>query len=109
MEKYYAPEFKKKEFHCIHCGVFSAQHWHPFYFIDSAGYRQQKNDLNYCICAHCNVWSFWFKKRMIVPSEAPVPPAHQDLPDECIQEYQEARDIVARSPRAASALLRLSV
>ncbi|MCK5023698.1 MAG: DUF4145 domain-containing protein [Candidatus Aenigmarchaeota archaeon] len=45
----------------------------------------------------------------MVPSEAPVPPAHQDMPKECIDEYNEARDIVARSPRASSALLRLAV
>lgn len=46
---------------------------------------------------------------MIVPSEAPVPPVHLDMPTECIEEYNEAREIVARSPRAASALLRLAV
>tara|TARA_R100000353_G_scaffold175410_1_gene145680 strand:- start:24 stop:476 length:453 start_codon:yes stop_codon:yes gene_type:complete len=46
---------------------------------------------------------------MIVPSEAPVPPPHTDLPESCKTEYDEARDIVARSPRAAAALLRLCV
>lgn len=44
---------------------------------------------------------------MIVPSEAPVSPPHNDLPESCLAEYNEARDIVARSPRAAAALLRL--
>ncbi|MBW3516834.1 DUF4145 domain-containing protein [Shewanella sp. NKUCC01_JLK] len=44
---------------------------------------------------------------MVVPSEAPVPPPHLDLPQSCLDEYNEARDIVARSPRAAAALLRL--
>ncbi|HCK0613668.1 TPA: DUF4145 domain-containing protein [Vibrio parahaemolyticus] len=46
---------------------------------------------------------------MIVPSEAPVPPHHQDLSDVCVSDYNEARDIVARSPRAAAALLRLTI
>lgn len=46
---------------------------------------------------------------MIVPSEAPVPPPHQDMPVECILDYNEARDVVAISPRAASALLRLTL
>ena len=46
---------------------------------------------------------------MIVPSEAPVPPPHVDMPENCIAEYNEARDIVSRSPRAAAALLRLCV
>lgn len=46
---------------------------------------------------------------MIVPSEAPVPPAHVDMPEECRPDYDEARTIVAASPRAAAALLRLAV
>lgn len=46
---------------------------------------------------------------MVVPSESPVPPPHPDMPDSCVGEYQEARDIVAKSPRAAAALLRLCV
>lgn len=46
---------------------------------------------------------------MIVPSEAPVEPPHQDLPDDCVVDYTEARDIFSRSPRAAAALLRLCI
>lgn len=46
---------------------------------------------------------------MVVPSEAPVPPAHEDMPEECRPDYDEARSIVALSPRAAAALLRLAV
>ena len=46
---------------------------------------------------------------MIIPSEAPVPPPHTDMPEACLPEYDEARSIVALSPRAASALLRLAV
>jgi len=49
------------------------------------------------------------QERMIVPNEAPVPPPHVDLPEHCRAEYDEARDIAARSPRAAAALLRLCV
>ena len=46
---------------------------------------------------------------MIVPSEAPVPPPHPDLPESCIHDYEEARQIVAASPRAACALMRLAL
>jgi len=46
---------------------------------------------------------------MIVPSDAPVAPPHYDMPESCIKEYNEARDIVARSPKAAAALLRLTI
>jgi hypothetical protein len=47
--------------------------------------------------------------RMIIPSEAPVPPPHSDMPAACIGDYEEARSIVAVSPRAASALIRLAL
>jgi len=46
---------------------------------------------------------------MIVPSEAPVALHHEDLPENCIADYDEARDIVARSPKAAAALMRLCI
>ena len=44
-----------------------------------------------------------------MPSEAPVEPPHPDLPEDCVIDYTEARDIFARSPRAAAALLRLCI
>jgi len=108
MQKYYPPEHKKKEFHCIHCGVFSAQHWHEFLYRNGGNFSIHQQ-LEFCICSHCKKWSYWYEGRMIVPSEAPVPPAHQDMPAECILDYNEARDVVAISPRAASALLRLAL
>lgn len=46
---------------------------------------------------------------MIVPSSAPVPLPHSDLPEDCSFDYSEARDIASRSPRAAAALLRLTL
>lgn len=108
MTKYYPPTYEKPEFHCIHCGVFAAQNWQSFFYKES-GHFYRSSNLRYCICSHCHEWSYWYENRMMVPSEAPVPPAHQDMPKECIDEYNEARDIVARSPRASSALLRLAV
>lgn len=46
---------------------------------------------------------------MIIPAEAPVAPPHPDMPKSIVEEYQEARSIFARSPRAAVALLRLAI
>lgn len=109
MQKYYPPEHLKKEFHCIHCGVFSAQHWHHFSYRSNTGHLCMHQQLEFCICSHCDEWSYWYAGRMIVPTEAPVPPAHQDMPPECLPDYNEARDVVAISPRAASALLRIAL
>jgi hypothetical protein len=109
MQKYFPPEFKKKQFHCIHCAVFAAQHWHNLYFKTNTGSMNAEPNLIFCVCSHCDGWSYWFDKKMIVPSDAPVEPPHPDMPQECVSEYLEARSIVSVSPRAASALLRLAV
>jgi hypothetical protein len=107
MEKYYPPEYLKKEFHCIHCSVFSAQSWHNLKYRDTNGYFPDDADMLYSVCSHCKKWSYWYKGSMIVPSAAPVPPAHIDMPMSCNGDYNEARDIVSKSPKAATALLRL--
>jgi len=110
MQKYYPPEHQKKQFNCIYCGVYAAQSWRNFYYKSSSQLSYSiHQSLGYCICVHCNKWSYWYDGRMIVPSEAPVPPAHVDMPQECVADYDEARSIVAISPRAASALIRLAL
>lgn len=110
MQQYYPPEHKKKQFNCIHCGVYAAQSWCNFYHksLPQLSYSIHQS-LDYCICVHCHKWTYWYDGRMIVPSEAPVPPAHVDMPQECVADYDEARSIVAISPRAASALIRLAL
>lgn len=105
MSKYYPPRFDEEKFHCIHCGVFAKQTWGWLYF---PGGRSGTN-FKFSYCEHCEKMCFWYKEQMVVPSEAPVPPAHPDLPEVCVPEYNEARDIVARSPRASAALLRLCI
>jgi hypothetical protein len=107
VHKYYPPMFQQKQFNCVKCGVYANQYWNKLkraevqYFYDT--------DFTYNKCSHCGEICYWYKDRMILPSEAPVPPHHQDLPEVCMPDYNEARDIVARSPRAAAALLRLTI
>lgn len=103
MSKYYPPVYEAEQFHCLRCGVYAKQTWGT---LIRSGY---KTDFTYSFCHHCNEDCYWYKEKMIVPSEAHVAPPHQDLPETCILEYNEARDIVSRSPRAAAALLRLVV
>lgn len=107
--QHYPPKHKVPNFHCIHCGVYATQHWGEFLYRGGGQGYSVSQQLSYCICSHCHKWSYWYEKRMIVPSDAPVPPAHPDMPQDCISEYNEARAIVGQSPRAASALLRLAL
>ncbi|MEZ8771610.1 DUF4145 domain-containing protein [Vibrio sp. 10N.247.310.17] len=107
MNKYYPPVFKQEQFHCIQCGVFAKQYWNKL--LRAEGRYHYETEFQYNSCTHCNEFCYWYQGRMIIPSEAPVPPHHHDLPEVCISDYNEARDIVARSPRAAAALLRLTI
>jgi len=106
-QKYYPPEHGKQEFHCILCGVFASQKW--FDLKINLPQTWEDTEFKGSYCTHCKDWAFWFKEKMIVPSEAPVEPPHQDLPEDCANDYIEARDIFSRSPRAAAALLRLCI
>jgi hypothetical protein len=105
--KYYPPEFQKDAFHCIQCGVYTQQVWRKLRIPAGGGYEDTALMGSYCM--HCERDSFWYKGRLIIPSEAAVEPAHEDLPQSCEEDYMEARDIFARSPRASAALLRLCV
>lgn len=105
MSKYYPPVFQEEKFHCILCGVFAKQSWRNLVIVGNAS----STKFTCSACHHCQDLCYWYNGRMIVPSEAPVPPPHYDMPDVCIEYYNEARDVVARSPRAAAALLRLTI
>lgn len=120
-KKYYPPKHQKKEFHCILCGVFAYQEWRSLQIIhryqntlDAFIVKTEKDkNLNTKFkgsrCSHCKGWSFWYDGKMVVPSESPIEPPHQDFPKDCINDYLEARDIFAKSPRASMALLRLCI
>ena len=106
MSKYYPPEDQAKQFHCIHCGVFAKQRWGTLYFgYNNAG----KSPITYSHCEHCSGLTYWHESKMIIPADAPVPPPHPDMPASVIEDYQEARSIFSRSPRASVALLRLAI
>ncbi len=104
MNKYYPPGHDIEQFHCLLCGVYAKQNWHTL-----KNHYNHYTNFTYSTCVHCNKSCYWYKEKMVVPSEAPVAPPHQDLPESCLSEYNEARDIVSKSPRAAAALLRLAV
>jgi len=104
MSEYFPPKYKEEQFHCVHCGVFAHQRWGNLLFSGGG-----QSDLRYSGCFHCKEICYWYKDRMILPLEAPVPRGHIDLPSACVEDYEEARDIVSRSPRAAAALLRLTL
>lgn len=111
-DKYFPPKFKSGNFHCPNCGVYSHQEWFDVYYINSnssyQGYSQEKNTFM-CMCSYCYKISIWFEGIMVQPCMSGVPLPNVDLPEDIINDYNEARDILNRSPKGASALLRLAI
>lgn len=106
-EKYFPPQYDAKEFHCIRCGVYAHQIWSPLQRNTRGSIHG--TEFTAAQCVHCHEFTFWFGEQMVVPADSPAPPPHTDLPEDCRTEYDEARAICGRSPRAAAALLRLVV
>ncbi|PTT44894.1 DUF4145 domain-containing protein [Aeromonas sp. HMWF016] len=103
--QYYPPVYHGKNYHCPRCQVYSSQSWTTL-MLDLGNYYQQ-SEFEASSCAHCGLQSFWYQERLIDPNSSLAEPMHHDLPEDCQAEYEEARDIVGRSPRGAAALLRL--
>lgn len=101
---YYPPKFSSKQFHCPHCGVFAKQKW-PLVYINS----HAQNNLKSSQCDHCDNYSFWFNERLTIPDVKTCPPINEFAPESIIADYNEAANILNKSPRGAAALLRLAL
>ena len=60
-------------------------------------------------CFNCQKIAVWLADRMIYPEHSEAPPANADLPEDIRRDYDEARAILALSPRGAAALIRLAI
>ena len=104
-----APEFKKEGFHCPHCDVYANQGWGGVFFHSHVGFNSQIEKWHLALCAHCHEYSFWVEGKLVYPSQITAPLAHNDMPVDVSEYYNEAREVSASSPRAAAALLRLTI
>ena len=107
---YVAPEVRLDAFHCPHCGSYSDQYWTPLYVSYNRGGSSTTME-NYTVgrCNRCKDVTIWSGEHQIYPSTGNAPLPNPDMPEEIRQDYNEARDIVGRSPRSACMLLRLCV
>jgi len=66
-------------------------------------------------CHRCKMHSVWldgsggYPAKMLFPESLTTPLPNDDLPEECMKDYMEAREIANSSPRGAAALLRLCI
>jgi hypothetical protein len=111
-EKYIAPTLKADAFNCVSCHVYTKQHW--FYMQGASrpdGYGTQHVDKRFMVsyCEHCGFPTIWHGESIIFPLNLSAEPPNQDLPEEIVEDYDEARAILNLSPRGAAALLRLAI
>lgn len=97
------PYFEGDAFCCPHCDAFSKQRWRNF--LDASRYSLGV----IATCDQCGLSSIWIDERMVYPRVVLCPKHHSLLPDNCIPFYNEARLVASDSPRAAAALLRLTI
>jgi len=112
MKKYVAPALGVKAFTCPSCGTYAQQHWsYQLGHRSYNGANWEEIPLGRCLCISCSAISFWSEstKAQVFPRAVAAPMPHPDLPEDCAKDYLEARSIASESPRAAAALLRLSV
>ena len=75
----------------------------------------------FSLCAHCKKYSIWVNEpikanpypqdnwKMFYPNVSTAPLPIEEMPDSVKELYNEAREIVGKSPRGACALLRLAI
>lgn len=109
--KYVAPECGKAAFTCPNCGAFAQQHNWAYDDNGSGPYSNSEGQFPLAVsrCTHCGKHTIWRFKEMVFPHRGSAPMPNSDMPPEVLKDYEEAASILTKSPRGASALLRLAI
>lgn len=121
-DKHVAPAWQLKAFRCPLCDVHAQQTWEVVYILRAAGWSPfasamqppaegpQAQPIRGCLlafCAHCKGFSIWLEDRLVWPVTLAGPLPNEDLGEDIVALYNEARAVASQSPRSAAALLRL--
>jgi hypothetical protein len=118
---YFPPILGKREYNCPHCNVYAKQfygHMHSIaeyngssIIVDRQSRFREPLSKDWIVtkCQHCQDIALWHGMNMIYPKKLIAPPPNPDLAEEIKADYLEAANILAESPRAAAALLRLAL
>ena len=121
-DKHIAPAWQLKAFRCPLCDVHAQQTWKVVYILRDAGWSPfasaiqppaegpQAQPIRGCLlafCAYCKGFSIWLEERLVWPVTSTGPLPNEDLGEDIVALYNEARAVASQSPRSAAALLRL--
>ena len=106
--KYFPPKFKDESYNCPYCDVYAKQYWNKL-SIGGGYMTEYLKEYQVSCCSHCNKYAMWYNEKMVIPVTGNAPIANEDMPEDVLEDYNEAKAIVNQSPRGAAALLRLAV
>lgn len=109
MIPYEEPDYMKPAFNCPYCNAYSHHIWSKVMVINIGDTGGNTIIGHAAYCTHCKELSFWYDKKMIIPSSGNAPLPNNDLSEDIKKDFEEARSIVNSSPRGAAALLRLCI
>jgi len=122
--EFFPPQHLSQNYHCPHCGVFAKQRWSHLNaggdLYNTQYHRSNINSLTVVsgkldekwtisFCEHCANFVIWSDDSIIFPKQIQVDLPNDDLSEEIREDYLEAANILTDSPRAAAAILRLSL
>jgi len=106
--KHVMPKYQGQSFVCPHCGVTAQQAWGELHLYSyPARNLTPEGDWFSARCHACTRFSLWQSGNMVWPDTSLAAPPNEDMPEAIRTDFEEARSIVGKSPRAAAALLRL--
>jgi len=105
---YTPPTAKANAINCPYYGAYANQQWGAGLHHSNQG-TTTLGGLTISLCANCGAAALWFENALVYPPTSTAPLPNSDLPAAIATDYNEARDILQRSPRGAAALLRLAI
>lgn len=108
------PKVNKQSFCCPHCKVVAQQQWFQAKLIEtysnvSINDKGPLEDFLLNRCTNCKDYVIWYKGSILFPSSSDGPEASKDMPADVVEDFNEARTVLALSPRSSAALLRLAL
>ncbi len=110
IQPFTAPRYNDPAFHCPHCNAYANQLWGQARASFGGRSAQDVADINFARCSCCQKETVWVKETQVFPLTSAAPVLNPDISDGEIKKlYSEATAIIAQSPIAASALLRVAL
>jgi len=103
---YKAPTYKEDGFNCPFCHAHAHHSWGMITYPTT---NRRIAAFDTAECTRCSLVSIWSDGKMVFPNTSTAPPANPDLPKDIKDDYDEASDVLNRSPRSACVLLRLCI